>query len=66
MNSLRIIAIISVYAVNLINVVNAIRLIGVCNDNYGCNNCAGYQYVWCNGTQSCLRLWEQNCLVSSM
>ena len=35
-------------------------LLGACQDDHGCNQCAGYS--WCEGTQECHRPWEVNCL----
>lgn len=35
------------------------RLLGNCNDEYGCATCAGYK--WCEGLQKCVRLWEEKC-----
>lgn len=49
---------------SLITLAEGIRIIGNCQDEYGCYPCAGYS--WCNATQSCLRTWEQNCLTDSV
>ena len=45
---------------NVTYTVAATRLIGGCNDEHGCNGCAGYS--WCNSTQACHRVWEENIL----
>lgn len=35
------------------------RLLGNCNDEYGCATCAGYK--WCDCLQQCVRWWEEKC-----